>query len=86
MLGNDVPDSWLPATTRAALASLAQLRGGPRARAATMLARRLARDDVPVIPYGTSSIGMLLRPELRCRHWDAFDGELDLATLCLTHS
>jgi hypothetical protein len=51
-----------------------------------MLARRLARDDVPVIPYGTSSIGMLLRPELRCRHWDAFDGELDLATLCLTHS
>jgi hypothetical protein len=52
--------------------------------AAVLLARRLASEDIPVIPYGTPQIGELLGPKLGCRSWDAFDAELDLTTLCLT--
>jgi hypothetical protein len=42
------------------------------------------RIDVPVVAYGTPQIGTLLREELGCRRWDAFDSELDLGGLCLT--
>jgi len=84
LLGGDVPAAWLPATTRSAVARLNRLSGPARDRAAVLLARRLASDDIPVIPYGTPRIGQLLGPQLGCRRRDAFDAELDLTTLCLT--
>jgi ABC-type transport system substrate-binding protein len=84
MLGRDVPKSWLPAATRAAVAQLDWRSGRARNRAALELARRLASDDVPVVSYGAPRIGLLLRPKLGCRRLDAFDDELDLTALCLT--
>jgi DNA-binding SARP family transcriptional activator/streptogramin lyase len=84
MLGHDVPRSWLPAASRAAVSRLNRLSGRGRYRAAVKLARRLVRSDVPVASYGAPHIGLLLRPKLGCRHWDAFDFELDLSALCLT--
>jgi ABC-type transport system substrate-binding protein len=84
MLGHDVPQSWLSATARTAVARLRQLSGATRYRTALVLARNLGRTNVPVVAYGTPQIGALLRPELGCRRWDAFDAELDLTTLCLT--
>jgi DNA-binding SARP family transcriptional activator len=86
MLGHDVPAAWLPASTRAAVARLETLSGRDRDRAAVALAQRLERVDIPVVAYGTPQIGMLLRPQLGCRRWDAFDSELDLAALCLASS
>jgi hypothetical protein len=83
MLGRDVPGSWLPATTRSAVAALDQLSGRARDRTAIGLAERLAKRDVPVVAYGTPRIGVLLRPELGCRRWDAFDSLLSLSGLCL---
>ena len=84
MLGHDVPQSWVPATSRAAVTRLNRLSGRERSRAAVRIARRLARRDVPVVSYGAPQIGLLLRPKLGCRRWDAFDFELDLRALCLT--
>jgi ABC-type transport system substrate-binding protein len=84
MLGNDVPASWLPQATRAALASLDTRFGSARDSAAVALAQRFDRNDVPVVIYGTPQMGALLGPELGCRRWDAFDSELDLGALCLT--
>jgi hypothetical protein len=84
MLGHDVPRSWLPAATLTAVHRVDRLDGSRRLTAAAALARRLARDDVPVVPYGTPHIGLLLRPQLGCRRVDAFTFELDLAGLCLT--
>ncbi len=86
MLGHDVPQSWLPASSRAAVARLNGLAGRERYRAAVELARRLATDDVPVVSYGAPKIGMLLSPKLGCRGRDAFDLELDLSELCLAAS
>jgi ABC-type transport system substrate-binding protein len=83
MLGHDVPASWLPQTTRAALTRLDSLSGSGRDRAAVALARRLGDVDVPVVAFGTPQMGVLLGPELGCRRWDAFDSELDLAALCI---
>jgi DNA-binding SARP family transcriptional activator/streptogramin lyase len=84
MLGHDVPQSWVPAATSAAVTGLDRLSGRERSRAAVKLARRLATNDVPVVAYGIPRIGLLLRPKLGCRRWDAFDFELDLSVLCLT--
>ncbi len=84
MLGRDVPRSWAPAATLTAVDGLDRLAGRARYRAAVQLARRIARADVPVVPYGVPHIGLLLRPQLGCRRLDAFDFELDLANLCLT--
>jgi ABC-type transport system substrate-binding protein len=84
MLGHDVPRSWMPAATLAAVAGLDRLSGHARDGAAVRLARRLAKNDVPVVSYGEPHIGLLLRPKLGCRRFDAFDFELDLSALCLT--
>lgn len=84
MLGHDVPASWLPQTTRAALARLDGLSGSARDRAAAELARRLGDVDVPVVAYGTPQMGALLGPELGCRRWDAFDSAVDLGALCIS--
>jgi len=84
MLGHDVPQSWVPAATFAAVKRVDRLSGRERSRAAVKLARQLTTNDVPAVAYGAPRIGLLLRPKLGCRHWDAFDFELDLSTLCLT--
>jgi ABC-type transport system substrate-binding protein len=84
LLGGDVPTAWLPPTTRSAVARLNRSSGPARDRAAVLLARRLASEDIPVIPYGTPQLGELLGPKLGCRSRDAFDAELDLTALCLT--
>jgi ABC-type transport system substrate-binding protein len=84
MLGHDVPRSWVPASTRTAVARLNRLSGRERYVAAMELARRLAKNEVPVVSYGAPRIGLLLSPKLGCRRWDAFDFELDLSALCLT--
>jgi hypothetical protein len=84
MLGHDVPRSWLSAASRAAVTRLSRLSGRERYAAAVELARRLVTSDVPVASYGAPHIGLLLRPKLGCRRWDAFDFELDLSALCLT--
>ena len=84
MFAHDVPRSWVPVATLAAVDRLDRLAGRARDRAAVQLARRIARNDVPIVPYGAPHIGLLLRPQLGCRRVDAFDFELDLTTLCLT--
>jgi DNA-binding SARP family transcriptional activator/streptogramin lyase len=84
MLGHDVPRSWVPARVTTAVRNLSHLSGPRRSLAAVTLARRFATNDVPVAAYGTPRIGLLLRPTLSCRHWDALDFELDLSTLCVT--
>jgi ABC-type transport system substrate-binding protein len=84
LLGHDVPASWLTATTRTAVARLGSLSGRSRDRAAIALARYLEHTDVPVVAYGTPTIGILLGPKLGCRTRDAFDSELDLTTLCVS--
>jgi hypothetical protein len=84
MLGHDVPRAWIPATTLAAVDGLDRLAGRARDRAAVRLARRLATTDVPAVAYGAPHIGLLLRPQLGCRRFDAYDFELDLTALCLT--
>ena len=83
MLAHDVPRSWVPVATLTAVDGLDRLAGRARDRAAVQLARRIARNDVPIVPYGAPHIGLLLRPQLGCRRLDAFDFELDLTTLCL---
>jgi DNA-binding SARP family transcriptional activator/streptogramin lyase len=85
MLAHDVPRSWVPVATLTAVDGLDRLAGRARDRAAVQLARRIARNDVPIVPYGAPHIGLLLRPQLGCRRLDAFDFELDLTTLCLTN-
>ena len=82
-LGKDVPPSWLPRSTRAAVDRLAGLTGTNRDRAAVRLALRLAVRDVPVVPYGTPTIGAVLGPRLGCRVWNGVDSAPDLAALCL---
>ena len=86
MLGKDVPAAWLPASTRPAIARLAQLTGPARDRAALTLAARLTTRDVPVVPYGTRELGTLAGPRLGCRVWNGIDPALDLAALCLKKS
>ena len=83
MLGHDVPTAWLPTSTRSAVNRLALLSGDARDRAAVALATRLAARDVPVVPYGTPTIGAVLGPRLGCRVWNGVDSGLDLAALCL---
>ena len=82
-LGKDVPPSWLPRSTRAAVDRLAGLTGTNRDRAAVRLALRLAVRDVPVVPYGTPTIGAVLGPRLGCRVWNGVDSAPDLVALCL---
>jgi DNA-binding SARP family transcriptional activator len=86
MLGHDVPRSWLPASTRTAVAALDRLSGRERSRSAVRLAQRLARGDAPVVAYGAPQIGLLVRAKLGCRRLDAFDFELDLSSLCLENA
>jgi hypothetical protein len=83
LLRVDVPPSWLPESTRTAVARLDRLRGRARDRAAISLAARLERRDDPVVPYGTQVVGTLAGRNLGCRLWNGVDPGLDLATLCL---
>jgi DNA-binding SARP family transcriptional activator len=75
--------SWLPALTRAALSRLAALRGSARDAAALRLADRLAKKDVPIVPFGYRAVGALLSPRLGCRIWSGDSTGPDLAALCL---
>jgi MarR-like DNA-binding transcriptional regulator SgrR of sgrS sRNA len=84
MLGQDIPQQWLPRSTRTAVAKVNRLSGQQRARVAVTLSQRLATTDVPLVAYGIQQIGVLLRPQLGCRRWDSFNSELDLTALCLT--
>jgi hypothetical protein len=83
MLGHDVPAAWLPPSVQAQVARLARLRGSARDRAAVRLASRLATREVPVVAYGTPTIGAVLGDRLGCRVWNGVDAGLDLAALCL---
>jgi len=86
MLGHDVPASWLPPTTRAAVARLGLRTGAARDRAAVVLAARLETRDVPVVAFGTQELGVVLGRSLGCRVWNGVDAGLDLAALCLPGS
>jgi hypothetical protein len=86
MLGKDVPAAWLPPPTRTAVGRLAHLTGAARDRAALDLAAHLASRDVPVVVFGTKSLGIVVGPRLGCRVWNGVDSGLDLAALCLSAS
>jgi hypothetical protein len=73
MLGHDVPAAWLPLSVHGQIARLARLRGPARDRAAVHLASRLATREVPVVAYGTPTIGALLGNRLGCRIWNGVD-------------
>jgi len=83
MLGHDVPAAWVSPSVHRQVARLARLRGPARDRAAVRLASRLATREVPVVAYGTPTIGALLGDRLGCRVWNGVDAGLDLAALCL---
>ena len=85
MLGRDVPAGWLPASTRNEVARLRALTGNARDGAAQTLASRLAEREVPVIAYGTPTVGTLAGPDLGCRIWNGVDQGFDLTSLCLNH-
>jgi len=70
--------------TLTAVEGLDRLAGRARDLAAVQLARRIAENDVPIVPYGAPHIGLLLGPQLGCRRFDAYNFALDLTTLCLT--
>jgi ABC-type transport system substrate-binding protein len=82
ILGVDVPASWLPAATLAAVDRLDQLSGSVRDRTALGVARRAER-DVVVIPYATQFVGTIAGPRVGCRTWNGVEPGLDLAALCL---
>ena len=83
MLGHDVPAAWLPPSRpRAGRPARPPARAG-RDRAAVRLASRLATREVPVVAYGTPTIGAVLGNRLGCRIWNGVDAGLDLAALCL---
>jgi hypothetical protein len=86
MLGADVPAAWLPVGVRSTVDRLAHLSGAARDHAAVILAARLATRDLPVVAYGTPTVGAVLGPRLGCRTWNGVDPGLDLAALCLTSS
>jgi len=86
MLGHDVPRSWLPTSTLAAVDRLDRMTGTARDRAAAALASRLAVRDMPVVAFGTRELGVVLGPRLGCRIWNGVDAALDLAALCFTGS
>jgi len=84
MLGTDVPATWLPTSVRSTVARLARVNGAARDRSAVAVAARLAVRDVPVVAYGTPTIGAVLGPRLGCQTWNGVDPGLDLAALCLS--
>ena len=83
MLGYDVPVTWLPRSVHAQVLRLNRLGGSARDRAAIRLASRLARREVPVVAYGTPTLGAVLGDGLGCRVWNGVDAGLDLAALCV---
>ena len=83
MLGHDVPTTWLPRSVHSQVLRLNRLSGSARDRAAIRLASRLAKRDVPVIAYGTPTLGAVLGDDLGCRVWNGVDAGLDLAALCV---
>ena len=83
MLGHDVPATWLPRSVHAQVLRLDRLSGSARDRAAIRLASRLAMRDVPVVAYGTPTLGAVVGDRLGCRVWNGVDAGLDLAALCL---
>jgi Bacterial extracellular solute-binding proteins, family 5 Middle len=86
MLGRDVPTDWLPANVRIAVVRLAGLTGARRDRAAAALARSLGTRDVPVVAYGTPTLGAVVGHRLGCRIWNGTDQGLDLSAICLKPS
>jgi hypothetical protein len=86
MLGREVPEAWLPLSTRTSVARLRALTGKARDEAASALASRLATRDVPVIAYAAPTVGTLIGARLGCRIWNGIDQGFDLAALCLGRS
>jgi ABC-type oligopeptide transport system substrate-binding subunit len=83
MLGHDVPTTWLPRSVHSQVLRLNRLSESARDRAAIRLASRLAKREVPVVAYGTPTLGAVLGDGLGCRVWNGVDAGLDLAALCL---
>jgi DNA-binding SARP family transcriptional activator/ABC-type oligopeptide transport system substrate-binding subunit len=83
MLGHDVPATWLPRSVRAQVLRLDRLSGPARDRAAVRLALRLAKHKVPVVAYGTPTLGAVVGDRLGCRVWNGVDAGPDLAALCV---
>jgi DNA-binding SARP family transcriptional activator/ABC-type oligopeptide transport system substrate-binding subunit/outer membrane protein assembly factor BamB len=83
MLGHDVPATWLPRFVHAHVLRLSRLSGFARDRAAIRLASRLGMREVPVVAYGTPTLGAVLGDGLGCRVWNGVDAGLDLAALCV---
>jgi len=83
MLGHDVPAGWLPGSVRTRVLGLDRLTGSARDRAAIRLASRLAGREVPVVAYGTPTLGALVGDRLGCRVWNGVDAGLDIAALCV---
>jgi DNA-binding SARP family transcriptional activator/ABC-type transport system substrate-binding protein len=79
----DVPAAWQPNSVRGAVEHLASLAGSERDHAAFALASRLATQDVPVVVYGTDTLGAVVGPRLGCGVWNGSTQGLDLAALCL---
>ena len=83
MFEHDVPAAWQPNSMRGPVEHLASLAGPERERAAFALASRLATEDVPVIAYGTDTLGAVIGPRLGCGVRNGSTQGLDLAALCL---
>jgi hypothetical protein len=83
MFERDVPAAWQPNSVRGLVEELASLAGPERNRAALASASRLATQDVPVVAYGTDTLGAVVGPRLGCGVWNGSTQGLDLAALCL---
>lgn len=83
MLGEDIPDDWLPVGVAARVDGLLRLRGAERDRATSALVEELTRDVVPAVAYGNQVTSEFFSPRLGCRVFPAFGFGVDLASLCL---
>lgn len=83
MLGNDIPDDWLPAGVAERVDRLLRLRGDERDQATSKLAEELTRDVVPAVAYGSGVTTEFFSPRLGCRVFPPLGFGVDLASLCL---
>src|SRR5207253_6877339 len=82
MFERDIPAAWQPNSVRGQIEHLASLAGPERYKAAFALASRLATRDVPVVAYGSDTLGAVVGPRLGCEVWSGSTQGLDLAALC----
>ncbi|HZC54391.1 MAG TPA: hypothetical protein VE441_18125, partial [Mycobacterium sp.] len=79
----DLPSGWMPAGIEAMVHHAAGLNGDNRERVATVLADRIATDEVAVAPYATPETSQIVGPGVGCRVFTPFGYGLDLAALCV---